>query len=326
MTLPLVLDEVRVLELLDRIDIQASLRRMFAGLAAGTATQPPQLLVPFPQDVGDFISYLGVLADAQVFGVKLSPYIVRPGRPLITAWSLLMSMVSGQPLLLCDSARLTAERTAATTALAVDLLAPADAAMLVVIGTGAIGQAHLRHATGLRRWRDIRVHSRHLAQASAESRAALRALDPRVSLHGDLAPTLRGADVVLLCTSSGVPVIDPQTLDKPALITSVSTNAVHAHEVPPRSLAAMDVYCDYRATTPGSAGEMLIATQAHGWSADAIRGDLPGLVTGATQRPDPLRHTFFRSIGLGLEDVVIAHDLYRLLGDEKSAGAQQTIV
>ena len=34
----------------------------------------------------------------------------------ITAWTLLLSTRTGQPLLLADSARLTTERTAATTA------------------------------------------------------------------------------------------------------------------------------------------------------------------------------------------------------------------
>ncbi len=43
----------------------------------------------------------------------------------------------------------------------------------------------------------------------------------------------------------------------------------------------MDVYCDYRHTTPGSAGEMLIAAEQHGWSPEAIRGDLAELL----QRP-----------------------------------------
>ena len=43
----------------------------------------------------------------QVYGVKTSPYIVREQGPLVTAWTLLMSMQTGQPLLLCDAARLT---------------------------------------------------------------------------------------------------------------------------------------------------------------------------------------------------------------------------
>lgn len=39
----------------------------------------------FPQSAGDFINYLGVLAEEQVYGIKTSPYIVREQGPLVTA-------------------------------------------------------------------------------------------------------------------------------------------------------------------------------------------------------------------------------------------------
>jgi L-arginine dehydrogenase len=121
------------------------------------------------------------------------------------------------------------------------------------------------------------------------------------------------ADVILLCTSSAGPVIDPSRLGKPALITSISTNAPRAHEVPPESLNGMQVFCDYRQTTPGSAGEMLIAAEQHGWDKRHIVGDLPELLSEHVPRPSYDRHVFFRSIGLGLEDIALANALWRHL-------------
>ena len=91
-------------------------------LAAGHAVQPPQQLVEFPAGKGDFINYGGVLAEDRVYGVKTSPYIVREQGPLVTAWTLLMSMQTGQPLLLCDAGELTTARTAATTAVVLVLI------------------------------------------------------------------------------------------------------------------------------------------------------------------------------------------------------------
>ncbi|MDP3815455.1 MAG: ornithine cyclodeaminase family protein, partial [Pseudomonas sp.] len=91
-----------------------------------------------------------------------------------------------------------------------------------------------------------------------------------------------------------------------------------AHEVPPASLSAMDVYCDYRATTPDSAGEMLLAGEL-GWSSAAIQGDLAELLSGKARRPDYTRHAFFRSIGLGLEDVALANALYQLKHSDQGA-------
>jgi L-arginine dehydrogenase len=310
-TPPLILQHAEARRLLQQVDVHQAMRRMFLDLAAGEALQPAQQLVEFPHAAGDFINYLGVLAKERVYGVKTSPYIRTAEGALVTAWTLLMSMETGQPLLLCDAGELTTARTAATTAVAVDALAPEQARTLAVIGSGPVARAHLHYVKDLRDWQRIAVFSPALA-ADAETQAQLHAQDPRVEIGASLEATVNDADVVMLCTSAAGPVLDPRSLARPALVTSVSTNAPRAHEVPPEALGEMDVYCDYRATTPGSAGEMLLAAEHHGWSREAIRGDLPGLVSGSVPRPDYRRPVFFRSIGLGLEDMALANALYQL--------------
>ncbi|MPV57039.1 ornithine cyclodeaminase [Burkholderia sp. HI2761] len=316
-TPPLTVDEAAVRAALPSLDVLGTLRRMFASLAAARAVQPPQTLTLFPGQAGDFITYLGALADEQVFGAKLSPYIVtagKPGgtpdgRPIVTAWTALMSMQTGQPLMWCDAGLLTVERTAGTTALAVDCLAPRDARRLAIVGAGAVGLAHLKHTAALRDWDTIRVYSPALA-GDAALQASLAALDPRAHAAASVEACVRDADVVMLCTSSGTPVLGDGMLTRPALVTSISTNVARAHEIPPAWLPDMDVYCDYRHTTPASAGEMQIAAAEHGWDAGRIVGDLPALVAGTCAAPSRTRHALFRSIGLGLEDIAIAHALY----------------
>ncbi|MDD1138954.1 ornithine cyclodeaminase family protein [Pseudomonas sp. TNT2022 ID233] len=308
---PYVIDQTQARELLARIDVPQILRKLFRDLAAGHAVQPAQQLVEFPQGAGDFINYLGVLAEDGVYGVKTSPYIVREQGPLVTAWTLLMSMQTGQPLLLCDAGELTTARTAATTAVAVDALAPLKATRLAIIGSGKVAQAHLLYVKTLRDWQSISVYSPTLSEDPVTARQLLT-LDPRVSIADSREAAIADADVIMLCTSSAGPVIDPATLSKPALITSISTNAPRAHEVPPQSLNDMQVFCDYRLTTPGSAGEMLIASEQHGWDNSAILGDLADLLSEKVQRPDYNRHVFFRSIGLGLEDIALANAVYQL--------------
>ncbi|MBS4086914.1 ornithine cyclodeaminase family protein [Pseudomonas rustica] len=308
---PYVIDQAQARELLARIDVPQILRKLFRDLANGKAVQPAQQLVEFPQGAGDFINYLGVLAEDGVYGVKTSPYIVREQGALVTAWTLLMSMKTGQPLLLCDAGELTTARTAATTAVAVDALAPLDAKHLAIIGSGKVAQAHLHYVKSLRDWQRISLYSPSLC-ADAQSQALLKAITPNLKITDSREAALAEADVIMLCTSSAGPVIDPAELSKPALITSISTNAPRAHEVPPQSLNDMLVFCDYRLTTPGSAGEMLIASEQHGWSKDAIVGDLADLLSEKVQRPGYDRHVFFRSIGLGLEDIALANAVYHL--------------
>jgi L-arginine dehydrogenase len=308
---PYVINQTQARELLAQVDVPQILRKLFRDLAAGQAVQPAQQLVEFPQGAGDFINYLGVLAEDGVYGIKTSPYIVREQGPLVTAWTLLMSMQTGQPLMLCDAGELTTARTAATTAVAVDALAPLTANRLAIIGSGKVAQAHLHYVKGLRDWQSISLYSPSLSE-DLETVSLLKTIEPRLTIAQSLEAAISDADVVMLCTSSAGPVIDPSSLSKPALITSISTNAPRAHEVPPQSLNDMQVFCDYRMTTPGSAGEMLIAGDQHGWDRNAIVGDLPDLLSEKVQRPDYERHVFFRSIGLGLEDIALANAIYRL--------------
>jgi L-arginine dehydrogenase len=309
---PHVITQSQARALLAQVDVPQILRTLFRDLAAGRAVQPAQQLVEFPKGGGDFINYLGVLAEDGVYGIKTSPYIVREQGPLVTAWTLLMSMQSGEPLLLCDAGELTVARTAATTAVAVEALAPADAKRLAIIGSGKVALAHLHYVKGLRDWQSITLYSPGLSDLNPEARARINDLDPRLTLVSSREAAVLDADVIMLCTSSAGPVIDPSSLSQPALITSISTNAPRAHEVPPQSLNDMQVFCDYRPTTPGAAGEMLIAAELHGWDNTSIVGDLPELISEKVQRPDYDRHVFFRSIGLGLEDIALANALYRL--------------
>jgi len=309
---PHVINQAQARELLAQVDVPQILRKLFRDLATGQAVQPAQQLVEFPQGAGDFINYLGVLAQDGVYGVKTSPYIVREQGPLVTAWTLLMSMQTGQPLLLCDAGELTTARTAATTVVAFDALAPLNATRLAIIGSGKVAQAHLHYAKNLRDWQSISLYSPSLCE-DAQTVSLLKNIEPRLNIVDSREAAVQDADVIMLCTSSAGPVIDPSSLSKPALITSISTNAPRAHEVPPQSLNDMQVFCDYRLTTPGSAGEMLIAGEQHGWDKNAIVGDLADLLSEKVQRPEYHRHVFFRSIGLGLEDIALANAIYRQL-------------
>lgn len=304
MSQPIVLSEAEITALLPKVNIVAVLERMFRSLAAGNAVQPPQTLNLFPKAAGDFITYLGVLADEQVFGAKLSPYIPGDGKAQVTAWTLLMSTQTGTPVLLCDSKKLTTERTAATSAIAVDTLAPSEASILTIVGSGPVALAHLRYAETIRNWTEVRI-----ASPNIDGRADIPGTTANgiaVTKHCDANDAASGADVVLLCTSSGKPVIRAQSLKTAAVVTSISTNVANAHEIDPAALQHLDVYCDYRATTPASAGEMKIAAASGLWGPDALRGDLAELLSGKAMPPSRKRPAFFRSIGLGLEDIAAA--------------------
>jgi L-arginine dehydrogenase len=288
-------------------EVLGALRAAFAALGDGNGVQPPQSLTELPAAAdgsgypGDVIVYQALLPE--LYGVKVSPYLP-PGATgqddaIVSAWTLLLSTRTGRPLLLCDSKWLTTERTAATSALAVDLLARPDVRTLAVIGAGPVAQAHFRYATAIRDFTDVRAYSPGLASGQREPLAG-------AAISASAEEAADGADVVLLCTSSATPVLDLAAVRTGAVVTAVSTNAPRAHEIEPSELAGLEVYADYRPTVTAVAGDMVIAIEQGLWSADQLRGDLPELVSQKAPLPSHERVAYFRSVGLGIEDVAIA--------------------
>ncbi|MGW7005367.1 ornithine cyclodeaminase family protein [Streptomyces sp. NPDC054933] len=294
---------IPVVERLPRLplnDVLDALRAAFTKLAEGSAVQPPQTLTLLPGG-GDVIAYQAALDDT--YGLKISPYLPRAGQSaVLTAWTLVLSTRTGRPLLLCDAHALTVERTAATSALAVDHLARPEADTLAVIGSGPQAHAHLRYARAVRPFASVRMYSPALTEAKAPD---------GVTVAHSAEEAAADADVVLLCTSAAQPVIDTAALTPGTVVTSISTNAPRAHEIPPAALPAMEVYGDYRPTVTMAAGEMILAAERGLWSAEQLRGDLPELLTGTCPLPSGEQPVFFRSIGLGIEDLAIARLLER---------------
>ncbi|PXA77592.1 ornithine cyclodeaminase [Caulobacter sp. D4A] len=307
-----VLDEQEALAAISRDDVRKALREAFGGLDGNRTVQPAQTLTQFPDDEGDCIFYPGVIYGLDIVGVKVSPYInalKRNGKYPVTAYTLLLSASTGRPIVLCDSYALTTIRTAATTALALEYLTPPTASKLAIIGTGKVAIEHLRFVASQHDWDEIKIWSPSMSTDGARAKAVsdlVEAISPKATVAKSLKATIADANVVMLCTSSGSPVVRTADLPQDCVVTSISTNAPRAHEIDPAELGAYSVFCDYAQTAPVTAGEMIIAQQSGAWSPSSIKGDLAGLVTGKVQRPQR-GLVFFRSTGLGIEDLAVAN-------------------
>jgi L-arginine dehydrogenase len=294
---------------LDPAGIKAAVARAFCALADGMAVQPPQTLVPLPGDGGDFIVYSAADLASGLIGVKVSPYLLKRGRTHgdpVTAYTLLLSVDDGEPVALCDALTLTAHRTAATSSLAIDHLVGSRTRRLAVIGSGPLARLHVRYELRSRRWDEVAIFSPGLAANPSllDGWRGEMACDA-ISVAASAREAVDGADAVMLCTSSGVPVIDVDWLADDVVVTSIATNAFQAHEIDPERLNSFAVHCDLRATAPLQAGEMIIAAREHGWRHEAIIADLPELLSGLRSGTRHGRR-FFRSTGLGIADVAAA--------------------
>jgi ornithine cyclodeaminase/alanine dehydrogenase-like protein (mu-crystallin family) len=221
------------------------------------------------------------------------------GLPVHVAVVVLFDDQTGSLLAFMDGTSITAERTAATTAVATDLLARRDASTLAIIGAGVQAESHLRHVSLVRPFSDIRV-------ASRSERTARELADawPNARAVPTVADALSGADVVCACTGADAPILQREWIEHGAHVSSVGMGP----EVDAATVRDGRLFAESRASAlapyPSGAGELKGVDPA---SIAELGEVLLGLRPGRTS-PEAL--TVFKSVGNAAEDVATARLVY----------------
>lgn len=230
--------------------------------------------------------------------------------PTIQGAVLLMDAVTGEPRALMDSAALTAQRTAAATAVAVRWLARPESATVTLVGCGVQGRAHLGFLEavmpGLRRVR--------LYDPDAEAlRAGLDAASARglpAETVDDLAAACRASDVCITCTPSRRPLLDAGDVSPGAFIAGVGADNEEKHELAPALLARATVIADVLAQCERM-GDLHHAIAAGSMRREDVRAELGAVVAGRRPgRTSPAEVVVFDSTGMALQDVAAAVVVY----------------
>lgn len=247
-------------------------------------------------------------------GVKLVTVTPgNPGRglPLIHAVYVLFDPATQAPVALLDGAALTALRTGAVSGLATRHLARPDARRLVVFGAGVQARAHLEAMRAVRPVERVVVVSRTTDRAEvlvAEARASGLAAE-----LGEPGAVAR-ADLVCTCTTSPTPVLDGNRLSAGAHVNAVGAFTPETRELDDETVRRARVVVEDRAVALAEAGDLLIPMRAGLIGEDHIRADLVELCRGARVREGPEDVTVFKSVGMAVEDLVVAAAALERLG------------
>ena len=204
---------------------------------------------------------------------------------------------------LIDGGALTAVRTAAVSALATDLLANEAASRLVIFGAGRQGHNHLRamHAVRPLSWVGVvdedggRVEG--LLEAARELGLEAEAVGPGA---------VADADLICTCTTSATPLFDGATVAPGAHVTAMGAYRPTDRELDSALIRRGRVTVETRAAALAESGDLLIPISEGEFSADDVVADLAELVGGMPRAPDPDDITIFKSVGLAVEDLIVA--------------------
>jgi ornithine cyclodeaminase len=206
--------------------------------------------------------------------------------------------------LVADGSSITTLRTGAVVGVATDLLAPADATRLTVIGSGAQAPDQVRAVLAVRPIADVTITGRSADRAAALAQElAAEFPDVRFASGTDVDESVCDAHVICCATSSSTPLF---TAD--ALPTAVHVNAIGAfrptmRELPRELLAtATTVLVDQTEAALEESGEIIDAVR----EGILIPADLVELGPALSDPPAPSGRTVFKSVGVGCQDWAIA--------------------
>jgi ornithine cyclodeaminase len=241
-------------------------------------------------------------------GVKLAsvaPANPAAGRPRIQGSYLLMDAGTLTPLALLDGVALTAIRTAAVSAVAVQQLAEPDAGRLLVFGAGPQARSHVAALRAVRPVREVVVVSRDPDRAAVfAAECADGGLDARVGAAAEVT----GADLIACCTTAREPLFDGAELRSSATVVAIGSHEPDVREVDSTTVCRSTVVVEARSAALREAGDVIAPVRA-GLVEPASLIGLAELVRGEVMAVVG-RPRLFKSVGMAWEDLVIAASSY----------------
>lgn len=289
-----------------------AMKDAFAQLSTGQADVPLRARLSIPEQAGVAIFMPAYMRGSQDLAVKIvSVFPKNParGEPIIYGTVLVLDAASGRPLALLEGGSLTAIRTAAGAGAATDLLARPDAKSVAMLGSGVQARTGLEAMCTVREIETVRVYSptRAHAAAFAAEMAGRGPIPATIDVVDSPGAAVRGADIVYTATTSYTPTFDGADLSAGAHVNGVGSFTLDMREVDVTTVQRALVVVDDRASMEAEAGEIMYAMQHGHITADHIHAELGEIVAGhKAGRTDAAQITFFKSVGVAVQDAVAA--------------------
>lgn len=289
-------------------DMIATLRKVYAVEHLPTAG-PPRTLA---RGKGIWMRTLtGVLPSGGVMGVKQFCF---PRAKRVRYMISLFDQESGELLALLDANTITAWRTGATTAMALDRMAPQGKARIAMLGSGAEARSHARAIAAVRPIESMAVYSPNPERRELFARTFAAELGVPVRAVGSARAAVEGASLVVGAsrTLDGKPVLEGAWLEPGMLVASIGATLPEHIEIDvPAIERAEIIVADMPHEVMDETGCFLAAAKAGIAFAQKFVSLNDMMLGKADQKLAEARHPMFRSVGQSLQDLAVAELAWR---------------
>jgi ornithine cyclodeaminase/alanine dehydrogenase-like protein (mu-crystallin family) len=249
----------------------------------------------------------------KIAGVKLVNVSAKAG---VNATYELLDAPTGVSVLRMEANYLTDLRTAATSAVATDLLARKDAETLGIFGSGRQAAAHLAVLPRVRNFKRLLVCGSGRSDLSAFCEKMKTEL--AIQIEPASAETVaRESDVICTCTTFQKPLFQGDWLRPGTHLNLVGAFRPETREVDDIAVKRARVVVDTYAGALAEAGDLLQAIKSGAIDRSHIMADLHEIASG--KKPGRIHQddiTLFKSVGCALEDLVTAQLIYQSIEED----------
>ena len=284
-------------------DVIAQVRKAYS-VPHAESVSPPRTVA---RDAGLWLRTLTAVPPgarymgAQLFGIgrrRTLQYVV-----------VLIEQETGEVAGFVDANLITAYRTAATSAVAVDLLAGTGPQVMGLLGSGAEAQSHLRAIARVRNLKTVQVFSPTPEKREAFAQRFTQELGVECRAVASAEEAVAGSDIVVAAARSRneEPILFGRWLRLDMVVVSIGSTLPEQREIDSSVVAACDlIVCDVVDEVITETGDMLAAVR-DGVAFKSKIVSLNQLVSQA--RPDGAakpRMPLFKSVGSALQDLAVA--------------------
>jgi ornithine cyclodeaminase/alanine dehydrogenase-like protein (mu-crystallin family) len=299
---PLFLNEEEVRHHLRMTDLIPAMEKALIDFSAGKVTQPVRSIIKVDPPGG----FLGLMPALTPDGLGLKAVTFYPsnaerGIPTHMATIFLVDPQTGAPLAIMDGRLITEMRTAAVSAVATKLLAPTNASILAILGSGVQARSHFEALRLVRQFEEFRVWSptqEHAKQFAKEIGGTAVSAEEAV----------RGADVVVTVTNSKEAVLKECWLKRGCHVNAIGACRPDWRELDDEAMANA-VFVDSREGALKESGDVILSgAKIYAELGEALAGKVPSRANETT---------IFKSLGMAVEDIAAAMLVYQLVRKEK---------
>ena len=296
---PLFLNEEQVCQHLRMKDLIPAMEKALVDFSGGKVTQPVRSVIKV--DVGAATGFLGLMPalTPDGFGLKavtFYPSNAERGIHTHMATIFLVDPETGTPLAVMDGRLITEMRTAAVSAAATKLLAPPEAKILAILGSGVQARSHVEALRLVRQFEEIRVWSptrKHAEEFAQKIGATAMPAEE----------TVRDADVIVTVTSSKTPVLNGDWLKAGCHVNAIGACRPDWRELDDETMQRNVVFVDSREGAMKESGDVILSgAKIYAELGEALAGKVP---------PCANETTIFKSLGMAVEDIAAAMLVYR---------------